>query len=255
MQFLSVVGLEFVCTPLPSPSHPSQSYLLSRSAITERKYRPKKRRTALVDSPLIKKKKGILFRFSVHSLGVSVVARHVVQAVVASMLALISGHWCAVVGSIPDVFAVLGAAKSHFRHWLGSDFEIERSSGENGTTVASEGRLSILSRRRAFPLGPAEVVEVLKVPFGNRRLVGTAEYANLKVLDQTVGRGLGTRFLKGVEVLVDDLVGVDVLCNVFSGLFVGNELLRAGQVNAVLGFVSKTVLKLKTLSNLQCADA
>lgn len=96
---------------------------------------------------------------------------------------------------------------------------------------------------------------MLKVPFGNRRLVSTAEHANLKVLDQTIGRGLGTRFLKGVEVLVDDFVGVDVLRNVLSGLFVGNQLLRAGQVNAVLGFVSKMSSKSETLANLQCAGA
>lgn len=96
---------------------------------------------------------------------------------------------------------------------------------------------------------------MLKVPFGNSRLVGTAEHTNLKVLDQTIGRGLGTRFLKGVEVLVDDLIGIDVLGDVLSGLFVGNELLRAGQVNAVLNFVSKTLWKFKALANLQCAGA
>ena len=86
---------------------------------------------------------------------------------------------------------------------------------------------------------------MLKVPLGNRRFVGAAEYANLKVLDKIVGGSLSAGILKGVEVLVDDLVGVDVLRNVLPRLFVRNQLLWAGEINAVLNLISKRMVESK----------
>ena len=187
----------------------------------------------------------MLFRPPSIRLGVSAVARHVVKAVVVLVLAFILRPSRAAIGSIPDVHAVLGAANRHLCHRLPSDLQVGRGSSEDWAAVACHCRLPVLGGRGFFPLGPAEVVEMLKVPLGNRSFVGAAEYANLKVLDQTVGGSFSAGFLKSVEVLVDDLVGVDVLRDVLPRLFVRNEFLWASEINAVLDLISKKMAECK----------
>lgn len=89
-----------------------------------------------------------------------------------------------------------------------------------------------------LPALAAASVQMLKVALRNGRAVLPAEDANLEICNLGARRRLGACRLQRIEVLVDDVVGVDMPGNIFPRLLVCNELLGAGKVDAILILVS-----------------
>lgn len=77
-------------------------------------------------------------------------------------------------------------------------------------------------------------IQMLKVALGNRRAVLSTEHTHLKVCDLGTRRRLSTRRFQRIKILVDDIVGVDMLGNIPPRLLVRNQLLRTRKVNAIL---------------------
>lgn len=80
----------------------------------------------------------------------------------------------------------------------------------------------------------AEFAEMLQVALGDGGDVAAVEDTDFEVLRRGIaGRQLGAGSDEVFEVLVDDLVGADVRCDLVGGLSVGNKVLLARQVDAV----------------------
>lgn len=76
---------------------------------------------------------------------------------------------------------------------------------------------------------------MVEVTFRDVGLVFAAEHTHFKVGDLLViGRGLSTRRLKVGKVLVNNIIGIDVLGDVTSCLLVGDEFLRRSEIDTVL---------------------
>ena len=67
---------------------------------------------------------------------------------------------------------------------------------------------------------------MLKVAIWHWGGILAAEYATLKVGDRSIRGSFKTGRLEIVEALVDDFIGIDVLCNILPSLFMCNKLLR-----------------------------
>jgi len=87
---------------------------------------------------------------------------------------------------------------------------------------------------RNLPTLATASIQMFKVALRNRRAVLSAEYARLEVCDLRTRRRLSTRRFQGIKVLVNDIVGINVLGNVLSRLLVRNELLRTRKIDAIL---------------------
>lgn len=74
---------------------------------------------------------------------------------------------------------------------------------------------------------------MVEIPFWYLGLICAAENAHFE-LGNLSTRGFGASRLQVVEVLVDELVGTDVLGNLLYRFFVRNKLLRRGKINAIL---------------------
>lgn len=98
---------------------------------------------------------------------------------------------------------------------------------QNGAAVS---RLLGQGRGRATLLVAPERVHVRKVALGHLGDVLAAKDAHLEV---HIGPGgqFGAAGFQVVEVLVDDFLGADVLCNLEAVAFVSDELIGGGQVD------------------------
>jgi len=103
----------------------------------------------------------------------------------------------------------------------------------DGTTVTCQSRVTLPFTSNLALLSSA-LVQVLKVALGYLGLVTAAEYTDLEVSNLGIGRRLSACRLESSQVLVNDLIGVDVLSNILPRLLVGNELLRACEIDTIL---------------------
>lgn len=102
-------------------------------------------------------------------------------------------------------------------------------------TVTGDQHLVSAVHSGGLPLRATAFIQVVKVTLRNIGLVVAAEHTHFEVGDLLmVGRGLGTRRLKVVEVLVNDIIGIDVFGDIRSCLLMGNELLRRSKIDTVL---------------------
>lgn len=79
---------------------------------------------------------------------------------------------------------------------------------------------------------------MFKIVLGYLSLVFAAEHADLEIFDRRRRALYGsfhTRCLEIFEVLVDDIVRPNLLCDLLPGLVESDELLLARNIDAVLG--------------------
>lgn len=75
---------------------------------------------------------------------------------------------------------------------------------------------------------------MVKVTLGDVGLVVTAEHTNFELGDLVLRRSLCARRLKVGKILIDDVVGVDVLGDIGSRLLVRDKLLRRSEIDTIL---------------------
>lgn len=147
--------------------------------------------------------------------------------------------------NVPDILPILGVLRGHDGlrgrnlGYVSDDLEMHgvslRMTYINWAAVGNQNLVGAVYNG-GLPLRATALVQVVKVTLRDVGLVVTAEHTHFEVGDLLViGRSLGTRRLEIAEVLVDDIVGIDVLGDIGSCLLVGDKLLRRSEIDTVLG--------------------